>query len=107
MTVAAFGVDISGRWQMTVETDKGSGSPEFVLKQKGTKLTGTYKGKLGEAAVVGTIVGNNVELTFESWANLQKNMSRYSGKLDDVNHMKGAVDLGKIGGKGTFTGEKQ
>ena len=36
--------DISGNWEFNVETAAGSGSPSFVFKQDGEKITGTYSG---------------------------------------------------------------
>ena len=36
---------------------KGKGSPSFEFKQEGEKLTGTYSGKFGKAALTGTVSG--------------------------------------------------
>jgi hypothetical protein len=52
-SVAAFAADVSGTWSFNVDTDAGSGTPTFVLKQSGEELTGTYSGALGEAKVKG------------------------------------------------------
>lgn len=40
----ALAADISGTWQFRVETEMGSGSPSFVLKQDGDKVTGPIPG---------------------------------------------------------------
>jgi hypothetical protein len=49
--------DISGNWEFSVDTAAGSGSPSFVFRQDGEKLTGTYSGLLGKADLTGTVKG--------------------------------------------------
>ncbi len=46
LTVFAQAIDVTGKWNMKVETPAGSGSPVFVLKQSGETITGTYTGHL-------------------------------------------------------------
>lgn len=95
--------DISGTWQGKVETEMGSGSPVFVLKQNGEKLTGTYAGALGEAPLRGTVKGQDVQLEIE----VQGAKVVYSGTLDASGQtMKGKVDLAGMA-SGTFTAQKQ
>jgi hypothetical protein len=103
LTLAA---DVSGKWRFEVETEMGSGSPTFDLKQDGEKLSGTYKGVLGEAPVTGTVKGDDVEISFEASPQGQKITVKYMGKLDGPDKIKGSVDLGGFG-KGTFTGQKE
>jgi hypothetical protein len=38
---------------MAVETSAGSGSPTFILVQKGDAFSGSYKGQLGEGTFTG------------------------------------------------------
>jgi hypothetical protein len=97
---AALGADISGTWNFTVETDAGSGNPVFNVKQEGEKLTGTYKGLLGEANVTGSVNANEVVI---EWDNEQVGRIRYTGTVSsDATRMKGKVVLGNAG-TGTFT----
>jgi hypothetical protein len=63
--VADRAIDISGAWMFTVETDQGTGSPEFTFKQEGEKLTGIYRGMFGEAPVEGKVTGNKIEFSPE------------------------------------------
>ena len=65
-------VDISGKWQFTVDTDAGSGSPTFVFKQDGEKLSGTYSGLFGTAQLTGTVKGDAIEFSFEAAVQDQK-----------------------------------
>jgi len=55
----AFAADVSGRWQVNVETNQGSGAPLVELQQQGEKLTGTFHSQiLGDAKLTGTVKGN-------------------------------------------------
>jgi hypothetical protein len=104
--VAALAADanVTGEWTMTVETQAGSGSPTFSLKQEGTNVTGSYKGQLGEAPVTGTVSGNEVTLKYSVEGQGQAMTVTYTGTVDG-NTMKGKVSLGDFG-DGTFTGKK-
>jgi hypothetical protein len=103
LTVTLFAADISGTWDMKVDLGNQGGSPRFVLKQDGEKLTGTYSGQLGEASVHGTVKGNDVVIDFE----VSGAAIHYVGKLDSTgNKMEGTVDYGGLA-SGTFTGSKR
>jgi hypothetical protein len=102
----SFAADISGAWTFTVETDMGSGTPAFVFRQDGEKLTGTYSGQLGEAQVSGTVKGNAVEFSYEAAPQGEKILVKYAGTLEGDSKMKGTVELGKAA-KGTFTAVKK
>ncbi|HWW30272.1 MAG TPA: hypothetical protein VNY80_09680 [Steroidobacteraceae bacterium] len=101
----ASAADVTGTWIMAVETGAGSGSPTFVLVQKGDALTGSYKGQLGEAQVTGTVTGNDVVIEYKVDAQGQVLAVKYTGKVDG-NSMSGKVSLGQLG-EGTFKGTKQ
>jgi hypothetical protein len=99
---AAPATDVTGTWNFDVKAEAGSGSPTFVFKQAGEKLTGTYKGQLGEAPINGTVRGSEIKFTFKGMQDIEV---EYSGTVEG-NTMKGTVSLGSYG-KGTFTGKKQ
>ena len=100
----AADADVTGEWTMSVETQAGTGTPTFNLKQEGSNVTGTYKGQLGEAPVTGTVKGNEVTLNYKVEAQGQALSVTYSGTVDGST-MKGKVSLGDFG-DGTFTGKK-
>jgi hypothetical protein len=104
--VAAFAADVSGTWNAEVETDAGNGSPTFVLKQDGDRITGSYSGALGEADVTGTVKGDKIEFSFKVTAQGEAVEVVYSGTLDGDKKMKGSVKLGSFG-SGTFTAERK
>jgi hypothetical protein len=96
--------DLSGTWDVQVETDQGSGNPTFQLTQKDGTLTGKYQGMLGEYPVTGTITGEQFDLSF-----------KVSGQVEGTVTVSGTTDGQKIQGKislaglaeGTFTGRKK
>jgi hypothetical protein len=101
----ASAADVTGTWLMQVETGAGSGTPTFVLVQKGDALTGSYKGQLGEAPVTGTVTGDDVVIEYKVDAQGQTLAVKYTGKVDGKS-MSGKVSLGSFG-EGTFKGIKQ
>jgi len=112
LTIGAFVIaqvaaaaDVTGTWIMAVQTGAGSGSPTFVLVQKGDALSGSYKGQLGEAQVTGTVKGDDVTIEYTVDGQAGSLAVKYSGKTDGKT-MSGKVSLGQLG-EGTFTGTKQ
>ena len=103
--MSAAAADISGSWDFTVETEAGSGNPKFNFKQDGEKLTGDYKGLLGEAKVQGKVTGNTVEFSFTVEQGGQSGKVTYTGTIESPTKMKGKVSLGDLG-QGTWTATK-
>jgi hypothetical protein len=101
--VNVFAADLSGTWAATVQTSAGNGTPTFVLKQDGEKLTGTYAGTLGNAPVTGTVKGSDVTLEFD----VSGTKVTYTGKIDsDGKKIEGTCDYGGQA-SGTFTATKK
>ncbi|SPF50690.1 conserved exported hypothetical protein [Candidatus Sulfopaludibacter sp. SbA4] len=105
-SVAAFAADVTGKWEFNVQTDAGGGTPTFVFKQAGEKLTGTYNGTFGTADLAGTVKGDNIEFSFEASLGDQKGTIVYKGKIEGPTTMKGSVELAGLG-SGTWTGTKK
>jgi hypothetical protein len=97
-------IDVTGAWNVTVETEAGSGNPSFTFKQDGEKLTGKYKGLLGEADLTGTVKGDKIEFSFKVSGQVD-GVVTYNGTTDGKT-MKGKLSLAGLG-EGTFTGKKQ
>jgi hypothetical protein len=102
----ALAADISGTWDFTVNTDAGSGNPVFTFQQQGERLTGTYKGMLGEAKVSGVVKGDKVEFSFETDFNGEKLKVAYSGVIESATSMKGKATFAGLG-EGTWTATKK
>lgn len=97
-------VDVTGAWDVEVQTEQGAGNPAFTLKQDGEKLTGTYKGLLGESALTGSVKGDKIEFSFKVSGQVEGTVS-YTGTTDGKT-MKGKLSLAGLG-EGTFTGKKK
>lgn len=98
--------DVSGTWNITVETAQGSGTPSVTLQQDGEKLTGTYSSQVfGEQKVSGTIKGNAISFGFTGSIEGNNVTVTYSGSVEK-DTMKGKVTLGDFG-EGTFTAKKK
>ena len=100
----AADANVAGEWDFTVETQAGTGTPHFSLKQDGSNITGTYKGQLGEAPVTGTVQGNELTINFKVSAQGTDLAITYTGTVDGSS-IKGKVSLGELG-EGSFTGKK-
>ena len=105
-SVAAFAHDVTGKWEFNVQTDAGGGSPGFVFKQAGEKLTGTYNGLFGTAELSGTVKGDDIEFSFEASLGDQKGKVVYKGKIEGPTKMMGEMDMAGLG-SGTWTGTKK
>src|SRR5438445_13820394 len=103
--VAADKVDVTGKWAFQVETAAGSGSPNFVFKQDGEKLTGDYSGQLGAAKLDGTVKDKKIDFKFTVDLGGQSGTVVYAGTIEEDGTMKGTVKLAELG-EGTWTGKR-
>ena len=87
------GINVSGKWRFQVETNQGTGAPEFDLEQEGERLTGTYTGLFGTQSITGTVKGNRLSMTIEGDYNGQTIISTYEGKITGFNSMEGIVNF--------------
>jgi hypothetical protein len=99
-------VDLTGTWDLTVQTAAGPGNPTLVLEQDGDDITGTYQGQLGESSVAGTVNGRNFALAFEVSSPLGSLDVRYEGEVADDHTISGTVNMGQLG-QGTFSGRRK
>jgi hypothetical protein len=96
--------DLTGVWDGQVETSAGSGTPTLTLKQEGEKITGTYKGQLGDYPLTGTVKGDAVEFSFKVSGQVEGTVI-YKGTVSNGT-MKGTIDLAGVA-SGTFTAKKK
>lgn len=102
----AGGTNVTGEWNVSVETSAGSGNPSFTFKQDGENLTGMYKGQLGEGPLTGTVKGSEIKFTIKLNAQGQDLTIVYTGTIESKDSMKGKVMLGELG-EGTWTGKRK
>ena len=104
----ASAVDISGTWQITVETSQVTGTPTAILKQDGEKLTGTFNSQiLGEVKLTGTVKGNSIEFSFEGDAGGQTLKVNYKGTIESPTTMKGTAVYAGFEDNATWTATKK
>ena len=103
--IVGQGVNITGDWVFTVQTDQGGGTPTISFQQDGEKLAGKYNGQLGTADLRGTIKGNDVNFAFTIDMQGQQAPVSYKGTVEK-NTMKGTLDIGGMA-TGTFTAAKK
>ena len=104
-TLSAQKFDLTGEWIFDVQTDGGSGQPSLTFKQDGEKLTGKYKGQLGEADLTGTVSGKTLKFSFSGDAQGTAFTVTYDGEIESNSAVKGTVDLAGMA-SGTFTGKR-
>lgn len=98
-------VDVTGKWDFTVETSAGNGSPTVTFKQDGEKISGHYSGQLGESDFTGTLKGKAINFAFTLNVQGQNVPFTYAGTVESNQAMKGTVELGGVG-TGTFSGKR-
>ena len=104
----ALAADVSGTWQLTVETSQGTGSPTVVFEQKGEQLTGTFTSQIfGEAKITGSVKGNSIEFGFDGDAGGQTIKVSYKGTIDSPTAMKGTAVYAGFDDKATWSATKK
>jgi len=103
--LAADPAKVAGEWNLTVESPNISGNPTANFKQDRENLTGTFKGRLGEAPLQGIIKGNAIKFTVSMTGPSGDVQAEYSGTVDG-DTIRGTVKFGEIG-HGSFTGRRK
>ncbi|HTP30794.1 MAG TPA: hypothetical protein VMJ75_01395 [Candidatus Acidoferrales bacterium] len=104
----AVGADVSGTWQLSVETSQGSGSPMLELRQNGEQLTGTFHSQIfGDAKLTGSVKGNTIEFGFEGNAGDQTIKVAYKGTIESATSMKGTAVYAGFDDRATWTATKK
>jgi len=101
---AALAADVSGNWNLTVETQRGTQNPTMTLAQKGEEVTGTYKGARGEMPVTGTLKGKDLKLAYTVSMQGNSMTINYEGVVEG-DTITGKVVMGQMG-EGKFTAKK-
>ena len=104
-SASAYAADVAGLWNLTVNTQAGTGTPTLQLVQDGEKLTGIYTGRFGTSPITGTLKDNAIQFAFTVSGPMGSAEVTYTGTVDG-NTMSGDMKMGEMGG-GSFTGKKQ
>jgi hypothetical protein len=93
---AAKPANITGAWEMTVETPQGTMVITANYKQDGDTLTGNHVSEMGEAALKGTVKGNDIEYTLTLDMGGQQMSIVHKAKVDG-DTMTGSADIEGMG----------
>jgi len=89
-------VDITGTWEMTVESPQGTMNITIEYKQEGETLTGKHVSEMGEAPLKGTVKGNEIVYTLTMDMGGQQFSIVHKGKVDG-DTIAGTAELGEMG----------
>ena len=98
-------VDVTGSWEVTVESPQGAMVSAATYKQDGEKLSGTHVGRMGEVALTGTVKGSDIAYTITVDAQGQSFTISYTGKVDG-DTITGSADFGGMG-SGNWTAKRK
>lgn len=98
-------VDVSGTWDMAVETQQGTMSLTATFKQEGEKLTGTQASPMGETVLEGSVKGTDIAFAIVFNMQGQDITITYAGKIDGET-MSGTIEFGSYGSS-TWTAQKR
>ena len=89
-------VDVTGVWDMLVDTPQGQMNIVGTFKQEGEKLTGTQASPMGEVALEGTVIGTEIKYTIVIDMQGQQMTIVFGGKVEG-DTMNGIFELGGMG----------
>ena len=89
-------IDITGQWEMTVESPQGQMVITANYKQEGETLTGTHVSEMGESPLKGTVKGADVEYKISIDMGGQQMEIVHKAKVDG-DTMKGSAEIGEMG----------
>jgi len=93
----ALAVDISGTWDMTIQTDRGDWNTELTIEQEGEKIKVTMPGWQGDQIEgEGTVKDNKIEFTFNISTQRGDFSITYTGTVEG-DTMSGEAEMGDFG----------
>lgn len=101
---AGAAANVTGTWDLNVETPMGSRPMKLNAVQNGTALTGAIASPQGDMPITGTVNGNDIAFMMKVNAQGMDLQIDYKGTVDGAT-MKGNAKFGEFG-EGTFTGKK-
>ena len=94
-------IQLTGTWNLEVQSEMGNGKPTLILVQNGKNITGTYIGDFGESPISGTLTKKKFHLEVD----IDGNLFTYVGKASQ-DEITGKINFAKIV-TGTFQGKRK
>jgi autotransporter translocation and assembly factor TamB len=98
-------IDITGTWEMTVESPQGQMVITANYKQEGETLTGTHVSEMGETPLKGTVKGADIQYTVTIDMGGQQMTIVHKAKVEG-DTIKGSADIEGMGSI-TFTAKRK
>lgn len=92
-------VNVTGVWDMVVESPQGAMDIVATFKQEGEKLTGTQASQMGEVALEGSVVGTEIKWVLNLDMGGQQMTINFAGKIEGET-MAGVFEFGGMGSAG-------
>lgn len=93
----ALAVDVSGTWDMTIQSERGDWDTELKIEQDGEKIKVKMPGFQGEEMEAeGTVADNKIEFTFNISTQQGDFSITYKGTIEG-DTMSGEADVGDFG----------
>jgi hypothetical protein len=93
----ALAVDVSGTWDMTIQSERGDWNTELTIEQDGEKIKVKMPGFQGDQMEAeGTVTDNKIEFTFNISTQQGEFSITYKGTVED-DTMSGEADVGDFG----------
>jgi hypothetical protein len=92
----AQGADITGAWVVTVDGPQGKNEVEATFKQAGEKVTGDVTTPVGTANFSGTLIKNQLEVSYSIAIQGQALEFKLAGTVEN-DAMAGTLELGGLG----------
>ena len=89
-------IDITGAWEMTVESPQGQMVITANYKQEGETLTGEHVSEMGTMPLKGTVKGADIEYTIAFDMGGQQMSIVHKAKVEG-DTIKGSANLGDMG----------
>src|SRR5262249_57974548 len=91
--------DVTGDWDLTINSPQGARQGKISLKQEGEKLTGMLKNQRGELPLEGSVKGKEIKLKYTVKFQDQDLVITMTGNVDG-DAMKGYADFGGLDQRG-------
>ena len=98
--------DVNGTWDLTVESQEGIARPSVTLNQEGEKISGVYRGQIGESRLEGSIKGNDISFTVTLKFQEVVNTIIYLG-LVNQDSMSGTARFSGTAATGKWTAQRR
>jgi len=89
-------INLTGDWDLTIESPQGTNTVKVTLTQEGEKLSGVMKSQMGELPFTGTVTGVDVKVAFTVPVQGQSLEIVMTGKVDGP-ALAGKVQFGGFG----------